>query len=59
MKTAVIKHDKLPTFLPQGWKKAVAARIGVHQMSMTRILKNKKSPNYAKVVKAAIDLYGN
>lgn len=59
MKTVIIKKEKLPAFLPQGWKKEVAKRIGVHPMSMSRILKNPtKSPNYAKVVKVAIELYG-
>ncbi len=55
-----IKNGKeLPAFLPHGWKKAVAERIGVHQLSMSRILRNKKSPNYKKAVKVAYELYGD
>jgi transcriptional regulator with XRE-family HTH domain len=58
MKTVVIKNETLPMFLPNGWKSVVAKRIGVHYASMSRILKNKKSPNYAKAVKVARELYG-
>ena len=58
MKTIIVKNENLPMFLPQGWKKAVAERIGVNRASMCRILRNKKSPNYAKVVKVARELYG-
>ena len=57
--TKVIKVKKeLPDFLPQGWKKAVAKRIGVHQGSISRILKAKEGPNYLKLVEAAKSLYG-
>ena len=60
VKTVVIeKKESLPDFLPHGWKKAVAERIGVHQLSMSRILRNPKSPNYARVIKVAKELYGN
>ncbi len=58
MKTVIVKNETLPTFLPQGWKKAVAERIGVNPASMSRILKNEKSPTYAKIVKVAKELYG-
>ena len=59
MTKQVIKVKKeLPEFLPQGWKKEVAKRIGVHQNSMCRILKAKKGINYAKVIETAKSLYG-
>ena len=61
MTKQVIKVKKeLPNVLslPQGWKKAVATSIGVHQNSMSRILKAKKGPNYLKLVEAAKSLYG-
>ena len=59
MAKQVIKVKKeLPDFLPQGWKKAVAARIGVHQNSMSRILRAKKGTNYWRAVEAAKSLYG-
>jgi hypothetical protein len=42
MTKQVIEQKKvLPDFLPNGWKKEVAKRIGVHQASMCRILKNR------------------
>ncbi len=59
MKTVVVKKEQLPLFLPSGWKGEVAKRIGVNPSSMCRILRNPKSFNYAKVVKVAIELYGN
>ena len=59
MTKQVIKVKKeLPDFLPQGWKKEVAARIGVHQASMSRILRAKKGANYLKAVEVAKSLYG-
>jgi hypothetical protein len=60
MKTIVVKkNENLPMFLPHGWKKAVAERIGVHPKSICRILRNpSRSPNYAKVLKAAKEIYG-
>ena len=55
----IIKVKKeLPEFLPQGWKKAVAERIGIHPNSMCRILRNKKGLLYLKVIETAKSLYG-
>jgi hypothetical protein len=53
------QKKELPVFLPQGWKKEVAIRIGVHPASMCRILKNKNSDSYRRVVKVAGELYNN
>jgi hypothetical protein len=58
MKTEIVKKATLPVFLPNGWKGEVARRIGVNRSSMCRILRNPKSPNYARVVKVATELYG-
>ncbi len=59
MEKEVKKNGELPVFLPHGWKKAVAERIGVHPLSMSRILKNEKLPNYKKALKVAQELYGD
>jgi hypothetical protein len=59
MAKQVIKVEKeLPEFLPQGWKGEVAKRIGIHPNSMCRILRNKRSPNYMRIVETAKSLYG-
>ena len=59
MTKQVIRVKKeLPEILPQGWKKEVAIRIGIHPNSMCRILRAKKGVNYAKVIETAKSLYG-
>ncbi|MCL1942439.1 MAG: hypothetical protein FWF54_02680 [Candidatus Azobacteroides sp.] len=59
MAKEVIKVEKrLPEILPQGWKKAVALRIGIHPAFMCQILAAGKGPTYMKVIETAKSLYG-
>ena len=56
-KTVKVKKE-LPEFLPQGWKKAVAERIGIHPFSMSRILRRRQGLLYLKIIETAKSLYG-
>ena len=56
MKTEKIKLE-LPTFLPHGWQKSVAERMGVSRQTVRRAVVD-RNYNYPKVVKVAKELFG-
>lgn len=58
MATKILQKQTLPTFLPHGWKKEVAAILGVHHNTITRHIKSGKGAFYAKIVKTATKKYG-
>ena len=58
MKTIKLQPTTLPPFLPHGWKKEVAAALGIHQNSISRALVRGKGYTYDRIVKAAAAKYG-
>ena len=58
MKTIKLQPAKLPPFLPHGWKKEVAAAVGIHYASISRILRSGHGLMYDKIVKTAAEKYG-
>ena len=58
MKTIKLQPATLPAILPHGWKKEVAAAVGIHRASISRILKSGRGLTYDKIVKAAAEKYG-
>lgn len=58
MTTVIIKDQKLPAFLPHGWKQAVARDLGVHYNTICKHIKRGHGQFYDKIVKAATARYG-
>lgn len=61
METTVIKKDELvlPDHLPQGWKKTMAAHMGVSTRTITRILdRGKDDPSYKILFEHVKQKYG-
>lgn len=57
METKILTNPKLPQFLPHGWKKEVAAAIGVHPSTIHRNLMRGKGEVYNKIVRVAAAKY--
>jgi len=57
-KTVFIKNQKLPTFLPHGWKTTVAGILTVHPNTIRNNIKIGKGPVYDKIVETARRMYG-
>ena len=58
MKTIKLQQSTLPQFLPHGWKKEVAAILGVNVITIWRNLKRGRGLMYDKIVKTAATKYG-
>ena len=58
METKFLTNPKLPAFLPHGWRKEVAAVLGIHPNTLKRNLQRGKGETYDKIVRAAAAKYG-
>jgi len=58
-KTIIIKKTTLPEFLPHGWKKKTAERLGVHPNTVKNALNAGKGKTFERIKKVAIELYGD
>lgn len=48
----------MPPVLPHGWKKNVAATLGLHITTVTKALKKGKGESYDRIMKTALEKYG-
>jgi len=48
----------MPPVLPHGWKKSVAATLGLHINTITNNLKKGEGEMYERIIKAAKEKYG-
>jgi len=58
MTTQILKKETLPIFLPHGWKKEVANTLGIHPNTVKNALHMQKGVTYDKIVKVAVEKYG-
>ncbi|MDX9747442.1 MAG: hypothetical protein RBT57_02975 [Paludibacter sp.] len=49
---------KMPPVLPHGWKKSVAATLGIHINTITNSLKRGEGEMYNRILKTALEKYG-
>ena len=48
----------MPPVLPHGWKKSVAATLGIHITTVTKALQRGKGESYDRIMKTALEKYG-
>jgi len=57
MNTKIINLE-MPQILPHGWKKEVAALLGIHVNTVTNALHDGKGITYDRIMKCAKEKYG-
>ncbi|WP_029905378.1 hypothetical protein [Prevotella sp. 10(H)] len=57
-KTTIVQKNRLPDFLPHGWKKEVALTLGIHVNTVTNALKSGKGSTYERIKQVAIIKWG-
>jgi len=51
-------HLEMPPVLPHGWKKEVAALLGVHPNTVKNALNEGQGATYERIMKCAREKYG-
>lgn len=57
-KTLIVQYE-LPPILPHGWKKEVAATLGIHYNTVTNALAAGKGDTYNRIMECAKNKYGH